>query len=227
MSRLALLRNRHAGERALLVANGPSLNRMDLRFLNSETTIGLNKIFLGLRDLGFYPRYLVAVNAKVLEQSAAELRKLTCVKFIAKRAAAFLPEDALTYHIDTSNPPYRFCRDVTAGIHEGWTVTYAGLQIAYFLGFREVVLIGLDHRYRYYGTPNQASVLYGSDPNHFCCNYFGHGQEWDNPDLTQSEESYRIARRCFERDGRRIIDATVDGACSVFDKVDYQEFFHV
>lgn len=52
-SRLARLRGRHEGERVVLVANGPSLNRMDLRFLQRETTIGLNKIYLGLRRFRF------------------------------------------------------------------------------------------------------------------------------------------------------------------------------
>src|SRR3546814_12759768 len=93
------------------------------------------------------------------------------------------------------------------GVHEGWTVTYAALQVAYYLGFKEVILIGMDHRYEYTGDPNQTQVLDGPDLTHFSSDYFGHGQHWDNPDLAHSEESYRIARAESERDGRRIIDA--------------------
>ncbi len=55
------------------------------------------------------------------------------------------------------------------------------------------------------------------DTNHFSEDYFAN-QEWDNPDLIRSEESFRIAREKFEADRRTIIDATVDGACDVFDK---------
>lgn len=224
-SRLPMLKNRHAGERCILVANGPSLNRMDLAPLRRETVIGLNKIYLGLQRFGFYPRYYVAVNRIVIEQAADTIRHLNCVKFISDRADGLLTEDALTHRINTTRAPHRFCRDISQGVHEGWTVTYAALQIAYYLGFSEVILIGMDHRFAYNGAPNETQRLDGPDPNHFSSDYFGHGQQWNNPDLAHSEESYRIARTEFERDGRRIIDATVDGACTIFEKADYRDLF--
>jgi hypothetical protein len=228
MSRLQVFQHRHAGQRCVLVANGPSLNRMSLDFLKSETVIGLNKIFLGLRKFCFYPRYFVAVNGKVIDQSVNEINALKCVKFIGSQGAAGrVKEDALTYILNTVNPPHRFCHDIVEGVHEGWTVTYAALQIAYYLGFSEVILIGLDHRYSFVGEPNQAMTLDGPDTNHFSDAYFGHGQRWDNPDLSHSEESFRIARAEFERDGRRIIDATLDGACDIFEKSDYRKLFRV
>ena len=224
MSRFDLLRARHQNDRVVIVANGPSLNWMDLSFLRREIVIGMNKIFLGFRTFGFYPRYYVAVNRKVIEQSVDQIRAMNCVKFISKHGAKLLPENALTYHIETQSPPARFCRDISDGVHEGWTVTYAALQIAYFLGFKEVVLIGLDHRYEYQGAPNEARQLDGPDPNHFSTEYF-RGQTWDNPDLARSDESYRIARQEYEKTGRRIIDATVDGACKIFEKSNYRTIF--
>lgn len=198
---------------------------MNLNFLRSETVIAMNKIFLGFKKFGFYPRYYVAVNKKVIEQSVAQIKAINCVKFIGSRGADLIPENALTYHVETQNPPVRFCRDISLGVHEGWTVTYAALQIAHYLGFREVVIIGMDHRYEYSGLPNEARKLQGPDPNHFSPDYFGGGQTWDNPDLVRSEESYRIARSEYEKDGRRIIDATLDGACTIFEKADYQQIF--
>lgn len=227
MERLNWLKDRHRGQRCVLVANGPSLNAMDTRFLRHEIAIGTNKIFLGFRKFGFYPHYYVAINQKVIEQSAADIKAINCVKFIGHRGHDAIPEDALTHHIHTKRPPQRFCHDISAGVHEGWTVTYVGLQLAYHLGFKEVVLIGLDHRYKYQGQPNQAQRLDGPDPNHFCPSYFGGGQTWDNPDLEQSEESYRIAKAEYEKDGRRIYDATLDGECTVFEKVPYQQYSRV
>lgn len=222
--RLVWLKNRHKGERAVLVANGPSLNGMDLGFLRSNTCIGMNKIFLGFKRFGFNPKYYIAVNDKVISQSQKEISHLNCIKFISRRNAHFVPESALTYHINTACPPKRFCEDISVGVHEGWTVTYAGLQIAYYLGFQEVVITGLDHRFSYTGAANETNFLEGHDPNHFDPSYFG-GQYWDNPDLEHSEESYRIARQIFEADNRKIIDATVNGACSVFEKIAYTSVF--
>lgn len=225
MNRLEMLRDRHRGERVVVVANGPSLNRMDLSLLAQETVIGLNKIFLGLDRFGFYPRYHVTVNRKVLEQSATEIRALNCVKFISDRAGDLVPEDGLTYRINTTAAPARFCHDISRGVHEGWTVTYAALQIAWYLGFSKVVLVGLDHRFSFSGGPNELKRLDGPDPNHFSPEYFGHGQDWNNPDLGRSEESFRLARAEFEADGRRIVDATVNGACTIFPKAVYTDLF--
>lgn len=223
MNRLRLLEGRHLGERCIIVANGPSLNSMDLSFLHNEVVIGLNKIFLGFNKFHFYPKYLVAINEKVISQSADTLKSLNCIKFLNGEAGRkYLKENALTYFINTSNPPTRFCKDITSGVHEGWTVTYAALQIAYFLGFKEVVLIGLDHRYKYDGEPNEARKMVGLDQNHFSSDYFSDGQKWDNPDLRKSEESFQIARDIYKENGRRILDATVKGSCKIFEKMDYK-----
>jgi len=220
------LKNKHTDERVVIVCNGPSLNKMDMSFLKRECVIGLNKIFLGFQKFRFYPQYYVAVNRKVIEQSISEIPKLNCVKFLGDQGAdGFITEDTKTFLLNTKNPPFRFCKDIAIGLHEGWTVTYAALQVAYYLGFLEVIIIGMDHNFTFSGMPNQEKVLHGEDPNHFCGSYFGNGQKWDNPDLEHSEESYEIAKRVFQEDGRRILDATVGGCCQVFEKVDYRELF--
>jgi len=236
-SPIAALQHRHRGQRCILVANGPSLNKMDLRFLRDEICIGMNKIFLGFHRFGFYPHYYVAINDRVVSQTFQQIAQLSCVKVIKRGAAAgLLGEDALTHLVETH--PYRlaekgearpgFSTDLAQnGLYEGWTVTHAALQLAYYLGFAQVIIIGMDHRYTFSGAPNETRVLQGDDPNHFCSTYFGGGQTWDNPDLAHAEESYRLARAVYEQAGREIIDATLDGACTVFRKADYRELIPV
>lgn len=221
-----LLKNRHLGETCVLVANGPSLNKMDLSFLAKHTTIGMNKIFLGFNKFSFYPSYYIAVNPTVIRQSKEDIKGLNCVKFIGNRQGTLLSEDAMTYEVNTKSPPERFCKDISLGVREGGTVTYAALQIAYYLGFKRVVIIGMDHSFKFNGNPNENSRMDGPDVNHFIDNYFGFGQKWDNPDLEKSEESYSIARKIFESEGRELLDATVDGKCNIFKKVNYNEIFN-
>jgi hypothetical protein len=222
--RLAQFRDIHAGARCVLVCNGPSLNRMELGFLRGRIVIGLNKIHLGVDRFGFEPDYLVAVNPRVVEQSHAEIAALRATRFIGSRAARFLPEDERTFHVQALRPPVQFSDDICTGVREGGTVTHAALQIAFYMGFSEVVIIGMDHRFSFQGAPHEARLMEGPDPNHFSPEYF-RGQVWDNPDLARSEQSYAAARRVFEAAGRRILDATLDGACEVFEKVSYRAFF--
>ncbi len=165
----------------------------------------------------------MAVNDLVIEQAALQIKALNCVKFISQHNAAHLPESALTHHI-THSPPHKFCKDISQGVNEGYTVTYAALQVANYMGFKEVVIVGMDHLFSYQGQPNETRFMQGDDSNHFDPAYFG-GQRWDDPDLARSEESYRLARQVFEIDGRRTVDATLNGACSVFEKQPYSEVF--
>jgi hypothetical protein len=198
---------------------------MDLSFLKRETCIGLNKIYLGFAKFHFYPKYYVAVNSNVLKQSEKEIKQLTCRKFLSNRCPQLFTENSLTHIINTNAPPARFCKDITQGMEEGWTVTYAALQIAYFLGFSEVIIIGMDHRFSYVGAPNEENVMKSNDTNHFSQDYFAKGVTWDNPDLENSTRSYEIARKVFEADNRKIIDATLNGACNVFEKINYKTVF--
>lgn len=225
-SPLARFHDIHAGARVVIVCNGPSLNGMDLSFLRQEIVIGLNKIHLGLDRFGFYPSYLVAVNPKVVAQAAAELRAMTCIKFIGAQAAVAgnLPQDAFTCHIRTEGVTGPFCRDITDGVREGHTVTHAALQIARFMGAGEVVIIGMDHRFEMSGPANAPLRMRGADPNHFSPDYF-RDSDWDAPNLAGSEASYRAALHVFQAENRRIVDATVGGACTVFPKRDYTEVF--
>jgi len=224
ISPLTTFKDVHRGGRCVIVCNGPSLNGMDLSFLHDEIVFGLNKIYLGLPKFGFYPDYMVAVNDKVIAQSAEAYRAMTAIKFISASCAGILPADAFTYHIRTEGLPERFYRDITQGVRGGHTVTHAALQIAYYMGFQEVIIIGMDHRFPASGKPNAELFMQGADPNHFSPDYF-RDQKWDAPNLAESEASYALSEKIFVSEGRRIIDATVNGACPIFAKADYRELF--
>ena len=224
---LSFFKNRHHGERCFVVCNGPSLNNMDLSFLRQEIVFGMNKIYLGLPEFRFYPRYVVVINEKVIRQSLNHLLTMTSVKFVGDRFKLPIGKvnDPLLWRIQTELFSDDFSFDLSAGIQEGNTVTYATLQLAYFMGFTQVIIVGMDHRFEFIGATNESQVLRGPDCNHFSESYFG-DQEWDTPDLERSEKFYGIARDVFNQDGRDIFDATINGACNVFKKRDYREFFN-
>lgn len=224
LSPLTRFRDIHAGRRAVLVCNGPSLNGMDLRPLRHEIVFGLNKIHLGLQRFGFAPRYVAAVNDRVIAQAAGALAALPAVKFVTDRAGALLPPGPLVYHLRTTKVTEPFCRDIARGVREGHTVTFVALQILRYMGAAQVVIVGLDHRFAASAPPDAPAFLAGPDPNHFSPDYFGN-QVWDAPNLAESESAFRIARQVYEAEGRRILDATPGGACPVFERADYARLF--
>ena len=71
--RLRKYHNRHLGKRCFVVANGPSLLKMDLGLLRDEITFGLNRIYLSFGSTDFRPSYYLAVNELILEQFSNEI----------------------------------------------------------------------------------------------------------------------------------------------------------
>lgn len=219
-------REKHAGQRCFIIGNGPSLRKTDLSKLRGETTFGLNRIYLAFPELGFTTNYLVAVNDLVLEQCQADFRALNMPKFITWRGRTALSGDPNTIFVDTDfTGAENFNGDARGRVYEGFTVTYVALQLAFYMGFSQVILIGVDHNFITQGPANQAVVSQGDDPNHFAPNYFGAGFKWQLPDLEGSERAYRLAREAYEAAGRSVVDATVGGKLTVFPKVAYETLF--
>jgi hypothetical protein len=125
----------------------------------------------------------------------------------------------------TSYTGPRFSQDVRGRVWEGATVTNVALQIAFHMGFQQVILIGVDHNFTSKGEANKTVTSQGDDPNHFMPNYFGKGVKWQLPDLYTSEVGYIMAREAYRKAGREVLDATVDGKLTVFPKVDYNSLF--
>jgi tetratricopeptide (TPR) repeat protein len=224
-TKLVGYKNRHKGQRCVIIGNGPSLNKMDLSFLENEITFGTNRIYLLFNRWKFRLTYYASVNPLVLEQSASEILKIKAPKFLSNKGIMFFPNPPKDLMFIKSLPKWYFSRDPREGLCEGWTVTYFAMQLAYFMGFSEVILIGVDHFFMTQGDPNKEVVSQGADPNHFHPEYFGKGIRWHLPDLKRSEGSYEMAKKAFEADGRRIVDATVGGKLDVFPKVDYRQYF--
>jgi len=218
--RLQALRERHAGQRCVIMGNGPSLARMDLAPLASEHTFGLNRIYLLYDKLPFRPTFYACTNELVLEQFHGEIAALGGVKFVNwNRRQLFGPDPSLCFVRTALSLVDFFGSDVTRAICAGGTITYVALQIAFHLGFRRVILVGVDHRFVERGTPNRAEVrTQERDESHFHPDYFPKGSRWQLPDLVRSEHAYRLARKAYERAGGQIIDATLDGQCQVFEK---------
>jgi hypothetical protein len=225
IQRLAGLQNSRKGERCFIIGNGPSLRNTDLSHLRNEATLGMNRIYLLFPELGFQTTYFLSVNDLVVEQCATDIQALKMPRFVSWRARSWLkPEDDLYFLYSTYTGP-RFARDIRGRLWEGATVTYMALQVAFFLGFQQVILIGVDHNFSTQGKPNTTVVSQGDDPNHFHPGYFGKGFRWQLPDLDTSERAYCMARDAYQAAGREVIDATVGGKLQVFPKVNYESLF--
>jgi hypothetical protein len=228
-------RDIHAGERCFIIGNGPSLKNTDLSYLGKEYTFGMNRIYLMFAELGFSTTYYLSINSLVIEQCAKDILALQIPRFLSWRSRGIIKEaldednelptiPPLSF-LHTTYTGQKFAKDATGRLWEGATVTYVAMQLAFFMGFKQVVLIGVDHSFSTKGKPNTTIVSGGDDPDHFDKNYFGMGFRWQLPDLDTSEIAYRKAKENFAAADREIIDATIGGKLTVFPKVEYKSLF--
>jgi len=223
--RLNALKDEHRGQRCFIIGNGPSLRQTDLSKLKGEYTIGMNRFYMAFEELGFTTTYYLSINDLVLEQCAEDIKKLPLPRFVSWRARRWLPPMQGLHYLYTTYTGPKFAQNIAGRSWEGATVTYTALQLAFHLGFQQVILIGVDHNFVTQGKPNTTVISEGDDPNHFDPRYFGKGFRWQLPDLETSEIAYRMARQAYEKAGRQVLDATVDGKLAVFPKVNYDSMF--
>ena len=160
--RLEELRDQYRGKRCFIIGNGPSLAKMDLARLRDEYTFGLNRGYLLFDRIGRPTTFLVAVNRYVVEQFGAELLAAPSMTFVSWRSRREVPSSREAIFVRRSRL-FTFSRNPASdGAWEGGTVTYVAMQLAFHLGFQEVILIGVDHSFTSTGPANKLVTCYGT-----------------------------------------------------------------
>jgi len=236
---LTALRNQYAGERCVIIGNGPSLNQTDLELLKTELTFAVNGIFYARDRMGFDPTFYVVEDNAFMRDNLKEIQSYEAKSKLFPSVYRSQVGEGVGHIYFTMNRGFyeqrspnfcipRFATDVTHQVYSGQSVTYMNLQLAYHMGFTEVILVGMDFSYL---VPDSAHVSGDQivstedDPNHFHPAYFGAGRVWKKPKLDRVLASYSLAKSVFEADGRRIINATEGGALEVFERADFETLF--
>jgi hypothetical protein len=209
--RLAALRGKHAGRRCFVVGNGPSLREIDMRRLANDVTIICNLLF---RDtVPFWPTYYCIEDRMMAANFGDEIQD-----FSRPGMVRVLPRDLAPLAVGSNDVLVNFERrpdgrpfstDLCDGAFWAATVGYLMLQLAYHLGADPVYLIGMDC-----GTDH-----FVSEKNY----YAGKGHNKPHWDIVF--DGYRTAKRAFEADGRRVINATAGGRLDVFERADFASLF--
>ena len=217
---LKKLKNKHLNETIIIVGNGPSLNDTPLDKLTKYPSIGMNKIDLIYQKTSWRPDYIVVNNNLVIKQHWRFFLEYKEKILLAWKSRIFIKSKyrrKFNYFNVFNNK--NFSKEFDKGVGSSGTVTFTALQLAYYMGASKVVLIGIDHNFKFTGKPNDIEKITDIDQNHFDPNYFKIDQLWGVPNLKKSEEGYQIAKEAFEQDGREVLDATVNGKLKIFKKV--------
>lgn len=225
-SRLKRLKNVYQGKKALILCNGPSLNKVNFNQLKKSgiSTFGLNKINLLFDSVDFRPSFIVSVNKHVIEQNIDFFNNTEILLFLKSKSSSIVKLRKNIIFLHAARQVYEFAEDMSCSFCEGFTVTYVAMQLAFHLGFEKVGLVGCDHSFATKGQANKLVDGLEKDVNHFHPNYFGKDVKWQLPDLYQSEAHYNLANERFEMAGRKIFNCTEGGLLEVFDRIKIEKF---
>jgi len=143
--------NKHAGERCFILGNAPSLSKENLSLLQDENVFVVNRGYLA-KDLGLKDyTYYVCADENVYNSAPKEIQRLVTVprfyhykiyksKYYAKEN--YVPIKKSHSHTGLLNGHF------PKSFEEGWgntrTVAFDTSLIAYFMGFSEIYLLGVD-----------------------------------------------------------------------------------
>jgi len=219
------------GKRCFILGNGPSLLKCDVTKLKNEITIGSNGIFLIFNQLGFKPTFLTVEDGLVAEDRAIEINSIKgLIKIFPYDLSNFLKQDKYTIYcnfVRRFKKKPKFSPNLAKKAFWGGTVSYLNLQLAYFIGCKEIYLIGFDHNYAIKDKIEEDVIISSRfDENHFHADYFGPGYRWHDPKVWRMEIAYNIAKEFLERNQIKVINATIGGNLEVFQKIDYNKLFN-
>jgi hypothetical protein len=231
---LRSFKNRHKGQRCFIIGNGPSLNKVDLNQLNKEITFGVNGIYLNYNKMGFYPTYYVIEDYLIAEDRSEEINALEqSFKFIPSYLDYTLKknESSLNFNafINYRDEPFEpiFSKNCARRIGVGGSVTYMCLQLAYYMGFQQIYLIGFDHNYPKLSHEGESSVItnLGKDENHFTPDYYRNGERLHDPNVLRMEKGFETAKSFLAQNGIEVFNVTPGGHLEVFVRMKFEEVF--
>ncbi len=221
-------KNIHPEDRCFIVATGPSLTMEDLDTLyqNREYSIGMNRIFLAFAHTKWRPYYYLVSDWRCIEEEEDTIRTMSVPhKFVSDQYADFWrhkeADGIYRFHdngvyVPDELPP--FSEDLVYGLYGRGTVTYECIQLAVYMGFREIYLLGVDFNF---------SSDYKDKSNHFVSTYYSKNSKTGYFLEKESLEAYEAAKKYAENHGIKIFNATRGGKLEVFERRNFDELFAI
>ena len=210
------IRNIHKEKRCFIIATGPSLTLKDVELLHGEFTFGMNSIpklydkttwrptYFGIQDCNVY-RNMERVILKVYSQADNVFVSDNIAKnFAIPSNFHQFPFDAVYHDNQLEIDKYfaKFSDDCYSIVYDGYSITYSLIQLAIYMGFSEIYLLGADCSYKR-GKKNHVVDSGNDDKN-------------EEKNYDKMTVGYRKAKEYADSHGIKIINCTRGGMLDVY-----------
>lgn len=225
----------HRGETGLIIGNGPSLKDVSFDFLNRHIKIACNHYGCACDHNKYLPQaeywsQLGYNQVQTMRQRehyypAIEGARLAFVnkhmigQFPQDNVVGILSRNGLGLPMPGPHGNRAFSGDPLYAVGVGFTQLYVNFQIAYWLGFETLLIVGLDEGYeaaqKKYGQRHfYPDAAHNSAPPY-------HGEQGF---IDGSNYVFGLAKEAFEADGRRIINLSNPTMDRVFEKGNIEDY---
>lgn len=220
----------HNGEICFVIGNGPSLSGDDLTILkqNNIPTFASNNVMKIFRHTNWRPTYYVCEDVLVLKDLLDRINE-------QKFENIFIPINFKWYDkLEFDNAKYfyqSFCDgkylsdDIAKTIYCKGTVTTTSIQIAAYMGFKKIYLLGVDHNYRVTQDNAGNIITDNSVVDYFDKDYASTMKEKCIPNTEATTVAYIETRDHYTPKGIEIFNATRGGKLEVFPRVNFDDLF--
>lgn len=243
--RIKAFKGVYSGKRCFIIGNGPSLKISDLERLKKEVTFASNSIYRLYPYTEWRPTFYTAIDSMFCDKELADKESICKVISDCKGAFFSMMKEMFQYRDDKDMEKVHYCRIVTNEIGKGemlfsqdcsdkvynaGTVTFVMLQLAMYMGFREIYLLGVDSCY------SVERHIDGSITENEVVNHQEIIEEGDRKyedimnekygalaEIDVQISGYKVARKYAERCGVYIYNATRGGKLEVFQRIDFDK----
>lgn len=238
--KLLSYKDKYRGKRCFIIGNGPSLRAEDLELIKDEISFGMNHIYKIYDKTQWRPTFWCIQDMNFVREMGndfAEAGKEAEADFIRMQSY----RDIRKIYENIKNPvlvpiwqvyddykTHWFSDSANRYVYDGGTVTYMAMQLAAYMGFAEVYLLGVDFSFPF--TYNARTKKYEQVDLNQAAHFYQTSEEsknaktglhfGGNDELVKS--AYVAAEKyCINHDDFQIYNATRGGKLEIFPRVDF------
>lgn len=233
--RIKEFKDKYVGRRCFFIGNGPSLKAEDLAMLHNhgEVTFAFNRIYNIFDQTPWRPTYYISQDEKMLQgcQDIVDNLELP-VKFIPIQLKWYHGidiHDAIYFNVNWQKldnlSDYLFSDDAAHEIYCASTGMYSAAQLAVYMGFQQIYLIGVDHHFRISQNNKGEIVVDEKAQDYFTEKYNQDKQNLYIPNTEKSTLTYIAMKEHCSQRNIQVYNATRGGKLEIFPRVDLDVLF--
>lgn len=228
LCRLRKWKGKYQEKRCFIIGTGPSLTVSDLELLSNEITFATNRIYELFDKTSWRPTFYVNQDHKLIQTYEEKIKTVGA-------EAIFLP---IEYKESFNGEKYNFfvlkhkefypkkapfSYDIEKYLAQGFTVTYGAIQIAMYMGFTEIYLLGIDHNYAISRDSKGRPIRQENVGDSYAAGISAYVNMQNLPRVEETTVSYETAEEVSKKQRVRIYNVTRGGRLEAFERMSLEE----